>query len=1223
MHLLAVQPGAPADGDEAVDLRQTPGDIVVLSVNDTDLSALAAAAARRPADAPSLRLANLLALRHPLSVDLYVESVVRRARLVVVRLLGGRSYWPYGLDEIAAAAGEAGFAFAALLDDDAEAARLSTVDDAARRRLEAYLREGSPDNADAFLAHAHALIGGQAPWSEPRPAPETGFYWPDLPRPSLADLRRRWTADAPVAALVFYRAYLAAGTTEAIDATIEALRERGLNPLPVFVPSLKDRFAAEFLNRTFAEVAPDVIVNTTAFAAGAPDRADGGVLAAADAPVLQFAFAGVTRETWAADPRGLGARDLAMNIALPEVDGRLFAGAVAFKTEAEFDPLTQCGIVRHVADPGQLGFACDLAAAWVRLRRTSAPGRRVAVVLANYPSGESRIGNGVGLDTLASAAELLAVLAADGHEVRDRPASGRALVRRLLTPATERLPLADYLAFLDSLPAEVGEAVTARWGAPQEDPAFDAAAGAMRVGVVVFGGVTVGVQPPRGHGLDPKGTYHDPALVPPHAYLAFYAWLRRSFGAHVVIHLGKHGTLEWLPGKSLALSPACLPRAVFGPTPQLYPFIVNDPGEGAQAKRRTGAAILGHLTPPLTRAGSYGPLKDLEALVDEYYAAAGLDPRRLAPLRSEILALAAREGLDLDCGLDPADPDGALATLDNHLCELKELQIRDGLHVFGRSPERRQRTDLLVALLRAPRAHGEGGDASLLRALADDLALAFDPLSARLGDAWTGPRPRILERMSAEPWRTAGDAVARLEDLAGRLVERRRQPQPDWFRTKAVLESLTERLAPDVDDCGPRELEALRAGLAGRFVRPGPSGAPTRGRADVLPTGRNFFTVDTRAVPTPTAWRLGWASAQMLVEDHLQRTGEHLRTAALSVWGTANMRTGGDDVAQALALMGARPTWEPSTGRVTGFEILPIVALGRPRVDVTVRISGLFRDAFVEQVDLIAAAARAIQDLDEDAEDNPAAARFRAEAGTMGETAARARVFGAAPGAYGTGLQTLIDEGIWSDRRELAEAYLAWSAHAYGGGAAGVPAPEALRTRLGTVQAVIQNQDNREHDLLDSNDYAQFQGGLVTAVSALVGSEPLAYHTDHSRPEHPVARTLDEEIARVLRGRLVNPKWIAGVMRHDYRGAAEIAAGVDYLFAFAATTDAVRSHHFDLIHRAFIEDADVRDFLRDANPAALDDIVRRLREAITRGFWTPRSNSAALALQSLTPAETA
>jgi cobaltochelatase CobN len=1219
MHLLAVQPGAVLDGAEAVDLGQTPGDIVVLSANDTDLAVLAAAAARRPADAPSLRLASPLVLRHPLSVDLYVEQVIRKARLVVVRLLGGRGYWPYGLDEIAAACRETGAAFAALLDDgdDAESRDLSTLDAEARGRLQAYLREGGPDNADDFLRYSHSLIGGPAAWAEPRPVLRAGLYWPEAANPSLDDLRARWTPDAPVAALVFYRAYLTAGALEAIDAAIAALRARGLNPLPIFVASLKDAFAVEVLAQTFAEAPPDVVLNTTAFSTGSPGDADGGVLATADAPVLQLAFAGISREAWAADPRGLGARDLAMNVALPEVDGRLFAGAVAFKAEATFDAATQCGIVRHMADPDQLAFACDLAAAWAGLRRTPEAERHVAIVLANYPSRDSRIGNGVGLDAPASVAAMLGWLDAAGYAVENAPASGRALMARLLAPSPERLPLADYEAFLASLPGEVGEAITGRWGLPTEDPGFDPDSQSFQIAVQRFGGIVVGVQPSRGYGLDPKATYHDAVLVPPHGYLAFYGWLRRSFGAHAVIHAGKHGTLEWLPGKALALSPACFPRAILGPTPQLYPFIVNDPGEGSQAKRRTAAAVIGHLTPPLTRAGSYGPLKQLEELVDEYYAASGLDPRRLAPLRTEILALAAREGLDVDCGLDPGDPDAALSALDNHLCELKELQIRDGLHVFGASPDGDLRTGLLVALLRAPRHHGEGEDASLLRALADDLDLGFDPLAAGLSEPWTGARPASLQRLADTPWRTTSDTVERLEMLAHQLVEGRLTAEPGWLRTRAVLVGLERDLAPSVEACGPAERAALLTGLAGRFVHPGPSGAPTRGRPDVLPTGRNFFSVDTRAVPTPTAWRLGWASAQMLMEDHLQRTGDYPRAIALSAWGTANMRTGGDDIAQALALMGVRPVWEAVTGRVTGFEVLPLVTLGRSRVDVTVRISGMFRDAFVDQVDLLASAAQAIQDLDEDAADNPAAARYRAEAPTLGEAAARTRVFGAAPGAFGTGLQTLIDEGLWQSRDELAEAFLAWSAHAYGAGQSGAPAGPALRARLAATDAVVQSQDNQEHDLLDSNDYAQFEGGLAVAVTKLRGQAPTSYHLDHSRPERPVARTLDEEIARILRGRLVNPKWIAGVMRHDYRGAAEIAAGVDYLFAFAATTDAVRSHHFDLVHRAFIEDEAVRAFLADANPDALRDIVRRLREAIARGLWTPRSNSASPALEAL------
>ena len=441
-----------------------------------------------------------------------------------------------------------------------------------------------------------------------------------------------------------------------------------------------------------------------------------------------------------------------------------------------------------------------------------------------------------------------------------------------------------------------------------------------------------------------------------------------------------------------------------------------------------------------------------------------------------------------------------------------------------------------------------------------------------------------------------------------------------------VLTGIACGLAPDVDACGDAEIAALLRGLDGRFVTPGPSGAPTRGRPDVLPTGRNFFSIDTRSVPTATAWDLGWRSAQLLVEDHLQRTGDYPKSLALSAWGTANMRTGGDDIAQALAFMGCRPSWDLASGRVTGFEVLPLAALGRPRVDVTFRVSGFFRDAFPEQIDLLDSAARAVMALDETEEDNPAAARWRTEQAdlvTAGDTPARAgrragsRVYGSAPGAYGAGLQAMIDERLWHARADLAEVYLDWGGYAYGAGVEGERERALFAARLKTVDAVVQNQDNREHDLLDSDDYYQFEGGIAAAVEHLRGSAPISYHNDHSRPERPVIRTLDEEIGRVVRARVVNPKWIAGVMRHGYKGAFEIAATVDYLFAFSATTHAVKDHHFDAVYAAFIEDEAVRAFMADANPNALRDIAARLQEAITRGLWRPKSNSAGAALERL------
>jgi cobaltochelatase CobN len=1242
MHLLSATPGTISNGEEAIDLAQSPGDIVILTVADSELACFAKAAAMladSARHAPSVRLANLLQLKHPYSVDLYVEKVIAQARFVCVVLLGGKSYWPYGIDEIASLARERGIAFAALAEGremDPALDRACTLPPATIERLRDYMRQGGTANALAFLRTAARAIGADCGTpDDPVPVADAGLYLPGNDRAGLADLRAGWKPDAPVAMLVFYRALMIAGTMEAVDAMVRALEERGMNVAAVHVRSLREPFAVDWLGGLIGVIAPDVIVNATSFAAsssGEPRRPS--VLEGADCPILQVAFAGVEEIDWRSAARGLGPRDLAMNVALPEVDGRVFTRAVAFKAAERFDTLTECGIVVPRVAPDRVAFVAELAANWARLRRTPVAERRVALVLANYPNRDGRIGNGVGLDTPASTASILASLDSAGYHVADAPADGANLMRRLTggitndlssleRPGEIALLLADYDAAFATIPAGAREAMLARWGGPERDRFVRD--GAFRLPVHRFGNVVVAVQPARGYNVDPKQTYHDPALPPPHAYLAFHVWLNRTFATHAVVHVGKHGNLEWLPGKAVSLSAECFPEICAGPVPQLYPFIVNDPGEGTQAKRRIAAVLIDHLTPPLTRAESYGPLKQLEALVDEYYLAAGMDPRRLERLRRDILELARGQGLDKDAGATGED-DEALSAIDNYLCELKEMQIRDGLHVFGQSPQGRLKRDLLVALTRTPRGYDRPGQASLPRAMAADLYLGFDPLDCRMGDRWDGPRPGVLAKVSTDLWRTVGDTVERLELLAAQLVERGHLEFAAWPQTCAVIDEIATNLEPRVAQCGEAETQAILAGLDGRFVLPGPSGAPTRGRPDVLPTGRNFYSVDTRAIPTAVAWDLGQRSAELLVEDYLQREGEYPRAMALSAWGTANMRTGGDDIAQALALMGVRPRWEWTSGRVTGFEIVALAELGRPRVDVTLRVSGFFRDAFPEQMNLIDSAARTVMGLDESDADNPAAARHRAEVkelqehGVSREVAARragARVFGSKPGAYGAGLQAMIDEKLWQERADLAEIYLDWGSYAYGGGVEGDAERDLFATRLAQVDAVVQNQDNREHDLLDSDDYYQFEGGIAAAVEHLKGRAPLSYHNDHSRPERPLVRTLDDEIGRIVRARVTNPKWIAGVMRHGYKGAFEIAASVDYLFAFAATTRAVKDHHFDLVHAAFIEDEAVRTFMAEANPAALRETAARLAEALERGLWKPRSNSAGVLLASL------
>jgi cobaltochelatase CobN len=1232
MHLLAATQGVIADGSAAVDLAQSPGDIVLLSSADTEIALLAAAQSRlraRNPTAPRLRLAPILRLAHNFSVDLYME-IVAQACLVIARLLGGSAYWPYGVERMVETCRERGVPLALLPGDDRpdpELAQLSTLGPDSVHRLRRYLAEGGPANAENLLRYAGSLIGHDTEWAEPAALLRAGLYWPDRAMPSLEEICRELRGTGGVVPIIFYRALVQSGNTAPIDALVGALTARRLRPLPVFVQSLKDGEAAALLFDVFATAPPAVILNATGFSVNAAAGED--PLAQPDCPVLQVVFAGNDEEGWRGGTRGLGPRDLAMNVALPEMDGRILSRAVSFKAPLGRDAETEADLVgyRPVAD--RIAFVADLARNWARLREKPPAERRVALILANYPNRDGRIGNGVGLDTPASAIAILQALAQVGYRVADTPENSGALVARLLSgptnanpdaPAEETLAFPEYLAFFATLPPAVQKAVSDRWGPADCDPFFRPGrldCGRFAIPGFCAGNVAVLIQPARGYNIDAKSTYHDPALVPPHSYFAAYAWLEDDFRADAVIHLGKHGTLEWLPGKALALSADCFPEAAFAPLPHLYPFIVNDPGEGTQAKRRTQAVIVDHLTPPLTRAGSYGLLAELERLIDEYYEASQSDSRRITVLASAILEQARTAGLDRDCGIAAGEePLAALRKLDGFLCELKEMQIRDGLHIFGRSPDGGRLGALLLAFARPGRGSAPE-DASLLRALADDLGLGDDPLALDLSAPWIGPRPAALA--GDGPWRSAGDTVERLEALALGFVSGEVSPDPDWQRTRTVLHWIERVLRPNLARCGEAEMAGLLTGLQGRRVPPGPSGAPSRGRPEVLPTGRNFYSIDTRAVPTQAAWQLGWKSATLLLERHAQEYGTYPARVALSAWGTANMRTGGDDIAQALALMGVRPVWERASGRVTGFEILPVSVLDRPRVDVTLRVSGFFRDAFPGLIDLIDSAARAVATLDEPPQINPLAARFAADRmvleaqGVSSQDAERRagyRVFGSKPGAYGAGLQVMIDERIWEDEADLADAWLGWSGYAYGAGAEGRSERPMLEARLGAADAVLHNQDNREHDLLDSDDYYQFEGGLALVVRQLSGCTPAVWHNDHSRPEAPRTRSLREELGRVVRGRAANPRWIAGVMRHGYKGAAEIAATVDYLFAFAATSRAVDGAHFDALYDAYLADEAVRGFIAEHNPAALAETSRRFLEAIDRGLWRPRRNSA-------------
>jgi cobaltochelatase CobN len=1068
--------------------------------------------------------------------------------------------------------------------------------------------------------------------------------------------------------ILFYRAALEGAGTATIEALIAELERQGLAPVPMVVSSLKEGPCVRFVQNALAAFPPSAILNLTGFSLGIDSLdAKSNPFSGTDAPVIQLIQSGRSQQQWADDSQGLSSKDLAMFLVTPELDGRLGGLIVGHKADAVWHARTQCPLTAYTPDPSGISRAVTLAANWSRLRATPRPDRRVAIILANYPLRDGRLANGVGYDAPQSTVEILKALDGAGYTLSQSPSplrggellraptdpvalsspppggegqgggnlqqewsphlTGNDLIARLQSGPTNANPqrgtspailsLARYAELFATLPPKIQSEVAARWGDPASDPFVRN--DAFHLPVLLFGNIAILLQPARGYNLDQIASYHDPVLPPPHAYLAAYLWLRHEFGAHALIHNGKHGTLEWLPGKATALDETSYPDALWGQLPHFYPFIVNDPGEGTQAKRRTGAVIIDHLVPPLTRAETYGPLKDLEALLDEYYAASGMDRRRLSDLKRRILDFTRDARLDRDIGL-PEDDNAALIKIDNFLCDLKEAQIRDGLHVFGLSPTGDLARGLAVALARVPRGDTPG-DNSLIRAIADDLKLGFDPLTAKLGTPWNGPdfRSDSVHRHDENvAMRTIGDVVEALEAIAADLVENL-VPVPDWPATKAVLNTIETIIRPRLAASGSNEIKGLIDGLDGKFVQPGPSGAPSRGRLDVLPTGRNFYSVDIRAVPTPTAWELGKKSAESLILRHFQDHGTYLKSLALSVWGTANMRTGGDDIAQALAFIGVKPTWDVGSLRVSGYEIIPLAKLGRPRVDVTLRISGFFRDAFPAQIVLFDRAIRAVGALDEPEDDNPIAARMRTDAlGMMAKgrserdaaLVAGHRIFGSKPGAYGAGLQAMVDSGAWKTRADLGQVSLEWGQYAYGAQASGTPELEGFARRLAQLDAVVHNQDNREHDLLDSDNYYQFEGGLSAAAEMLSGNKPLAYHNDHSRPDRPLIRTLEEEISHVMRSRVVNPKWIDGVKRHGYKGAFEIIATVDFMFAYAITTGAVKTHHFDLAFEAFVEDEATRNFIKQNNPFGFDELIDKFNDAIARGLWTPRSNSA-------------
>jgi cobaltochelatase CobN len=1174
----------------------------LLSTSDTDLlSARSSAAEWRLGNPARLDAAGIAAL-------------VEGSPIVVVRILGVRRQYEELLAPLLA-----GPAPVVVLGGeqvpDAELMELSTVPMGVATDAHGYLAQGGPDNLTQlhrFLSDT-VLLTGEG-FEPPSVAPD----WGPLSREPR-------TTSGPRVAVLYYRAHHLAGNTAFVESLCTAIEDAGGQALPVFTASLRtvDPGLLDALGTADAMVVTVLAAGgsrpATAQAGGDDGAWDVGELAALDIPVIQGLCLTSSRETWAANDDGLSPLDVGNQVAIPEFDGRLIGVPFSFK-ETDSD-----GLTHYVADPERAARVAGTAVAHARLRHTPPEQRRVVVMLSAYPTKHARIGNAVGLDTPASVVRLLAAMAGQGYDIGPFEGDGAlpgvaeldgdALIHALIAAGGQdvdwltddqiagnpvRIPAAQYRAYFQTLPAELREAMEEHWGPAPGSVFVDQADGAIVFAALRAGNVVVMVQPPRGFGENPIAIYHDPDLPPSHHYLAAYWWLRSDraaggFGAHAMVHVGKHGNLEWLPGKTVGMSAACGPDAAIGDLPLVYPFLVNDPGEGTQAKRRAHATLVDHMVPPMARADSYGDIARLEQLLDEHANIAAMDPAKLPAVRQQIWTLIQAAKLDHDLGLadrpHDAEFDELILHVDGWLCEIKDSQIRDGLHVLGSPPTGANRVDLVLAMLRARQIWGG--------------SVALPGLREALGLTEEGtPRLHATDAIEAQ----AAALVAGMEERgwtsgAVRPVVRAVLDRDDEA-VAAVLRFAVDEVVPRLERTTD-ELDMTLHALDGGYVPAGPSGSPLRGLVNVLPTGRNFYSVDPRAIPSRLAWETGSAMAESLVDRYrADHDGEHPRSVGLSVWGTSAMRTSGDDIAEVLALLGVRPVWDDASRRVTGLEPIPLEELGRPRIDVTVRISGFFRDAFPHVVTMLDDAVTLVSSLEEPAEANFVRAHVEADVADHGDRRrATTRVFGSKPGAYGAGLLSLIDSRNWRGDADLAEVYAVWGGYAYGRGLDGVNARPDMETAYKRIAVAAKNTDTREHDIADSDDYFQYHGGMVATVRALTGSAPEAYVGDSTRPEQVKTRSLVEETSRVFRARVVNPKWLAAMRRHGYKGAFELAATVDYLFGYDATTGVVADWMYEKLAQTYVLDPENREFMEKSNPWALHGIAERLLEAVDRKMW--------------------
>ena len=1251
--------------------------VLFVTTADTDILTAERALSGMPDDYPQVVAFNPVALETPEAQE-ELMGALADAGVVILRLLGGKQSMPQVFDALVRDCRTRGVPLIACpghQEWDEDLVTACTVPVSEVETVFAYLMRGGVQNLEnLFFFLSDAYLGTEYGHEAPSHIPWEGLYHPDVAQGTQVDeyVQDHFEVGKPRIAVLFYRAHWMSGNLLTIDSLIRRLEAQGANVLPLFSYSLKHNPEEDGeTNRTFTEylATPDGLprvdcIITTMGMSMSELSTEGPTIAAGwtvdyldqlDVPIIQAIISTGTEEEWQESSLGLGPIDTAMSVALPEFDGRIISVPISFKQESNQN--SSAGgtaklsgrLQRYVPREDRVDFLARLSVKWANLRKKENSEKRIAIILSNYPTKDARIGNAVGLDTPASVVQVLNAMKEAGYHVTDIPESGDELVHRIIERCSndrdslteEQLRMAaghvtasQYGEWFKDFPASVVQEMTETWGEPPGQ--IYRSNGSLAIAGIDLGNIFIGLQPPRGFGENPIAVYHSPDLAPTHHYIAYYRWIRDVFKADAMIHVGKHGTLEWLPGKGIGLSEACYPEVALNDVPLFYPFIINNPGEGAQAKRRTHATIVDHLIPAMTTADSYGDIARVEQLMDEHYQCQTLDPAKLPLLETQIWEMVKQAELHRDLGIEnlPEDFGEFILEIDGYLCEIKDAQIKDGLHILGETPE----DDLLIGLLCSLTRLDISGIPSLRRSVAEAMGLDYGSLMDEPALAAPDSIPPSMIAIDADnPVRTQGDLLERVEllcreayrqllaqdfdpDAVGPVVSQV-LGRPD-AQTQLVLRYVAEIIYPALLRT-PDEIGNLLRGLDGRFVPAGPSGAPTRGMANILPTGRNFYSVDPKTIPSPSAWETGKALADALLEKYLTEEGAYPEMVGLVIWGTSAMRTHGDDVAQVLALLGIKPVWQPESRRVQGLEVIPISELGHPRIDVTVRISGFFRDAFPNLINLLDQAVEMAAAQDETIEENYIVKHLQedmARRGTASGEEQRSlsgtgvegegdrasslyRIFGSKPGTYGAGILAALDERNWETVEDLAEVYTAWGGYAYTQKDFGVSARPQFRQRFSQIVVAAKNQDTREHDIFDSDDYMQYHGGMIATVRALTGSNPRQFFGDNSDPSRARVRDLQDEARRVFRSRVVNPKWIDSMKRHGYKGAFELSATVDYMFGYDATAQVVEDWMYEDVTESYVLDPETQKFFQESNPWALRSIVERLLEAIERGLW--------------------